>query len=102
MSKDDIPPSCGIIIRTRGFGQFSMHPFTHFEGNITDAEVSHYTSLIEGIAYLLAESPEMFVSLGDLVLENAELSGVSVEFEPDEELLEAIHDSTIIPFKKKH
>lgn len=98
MTKDnEIPEACGVFVVPMNFGQFTLKPFSTLnEKMMSEEEIDHYEALVEGISYMIAENAQFLVSLGQILIERME---DQIEFEADEELVNAINESKIIPFK---
>lgn len=99
MNKID-EPICGIYIIPQGPREFIVRPFNALGEDFPAQELTKYQDLLSGLAYQLDEAPTFFMNLGGLLRELYESEG-DVVFEADEELLDAIQESKIIPFDKK-
>lgn len=97
--KDKDPIACGIFVTPVDDTGFNLSAFSNLVGNVSEEEVEHYEALIEGIGYMIQNNPFFFVDLGNMILDQAE---VQIEFEPADELEQAIAESKIIPFNKKN
>ena len=93
-------PVCGIYIIPQGPREFIVRPFNALGEDFPAKEHIGYQDLLMGLAYQLDEAPTFFMNLGGLLRELYESEG-DVVFEADEELLDAIQESKIIPFNKK-
>jgi hypothetical protein len=91
---------CGIYIIPQGPREFIVRPFNALGEDFPEKEHTGYQDLLMGLAYQLDEAPTFFMNLGGLLRELYESEG-DVVFEADEELLDAIQESKIIPFNKK-
>lgn len=99
MNKSD-EPVCGIYIIPQGPHEFIVRPFNALGQDFPAKELIGYQDLVMGLAYQLDEAPTFFMNLGGLLRELHDSEG-GVVFEADEELLDAIEESKIIPFNKK-
>ena len=99
MNKID-EPVCGIYIIPQGHKEFIVRPFNALGADFPANELVAYQDLLTGLAYQLDEAPTFYMNLGGLLRELFENQS-EIEFEADEELLEAIAESTVIPFNKK-
>jgi hypothetical protein len=97
--KDKDPIACGIFVTPVDHIGFNLETFSNLEGNVSEEEVEHYEALIEGISYMIRSNPFFFVDLGNMLLDQAEME---IEFEPADELTQAIAESNVIPFNKKN
>ena len=93
-------PVCGIYIIPQGPHEFIVRPFNALGEDFPAKELIGYQDLLTGLSYQLDEAPTFFMNLGGLLRELYESEG-DVVFEADEELLDAIEESKIIPFNKK-
>lgn len=93
-------PVCGIYIIPQGPREFTVRPFNALGEDFPAQELIGYQDLLTGLAYHLDETPTFFMNIGGLLRELYESEG-DVVFEADEELLDAIQESKIIPFNKK-
>lgn len=99
MSTNEDTTACGLFIIPMPQGQFTLRPFSTLEGQVSEDEQYHYEALVEGLAYMISENPYFLVSLGSMLIERAE---DEIVFEPEDELLDAVAESKIVPFNKKH
>jgi len=97
--KDKDPIACGIFVTPVDHIGFNLSAFSNLEGNVSEEEADHYEALIEGIGYMIRSNPLFFVDLGNMLLDQAEME---IEFEPSDELEQAIAESKVIPFNKKN
>ena len=97
--KDKDPIACGIFVTPVDHTGFNLSAFSNLEGNVSEEEADHYEALIEGIGYMIRSNPFFFVDLGNMLLDQAEME---IEFEPADELTQAIAEAKIIPFNKKN
>ena len=97
--KDKDPIACGIFVTPVDHTGFNLSAFSNLEGNVSEEEAEHYEALIEGIGYMIQNNPFFFVDLGNMLLDQAEME---IEFEPADELEQAIAEAKIIPFNKKN
>ena len=65
-----------------------------------EEDANRYEEMIYGLMHIASEGYEYLTSVGKIILENERSN--SVEFEADEELLDAIAESKIIPFNRKN
>ena len=97
--KDKDPIACGIFVTPVDHTGFNLSAFSNLEGNVSEEEADHYEALIEGIGYMIRSNPFFFVDLGNMLLDQAEME---IEFEPADELEQAIAEAKVIPFNKKN
>ena len=97
--KDKDPIACGIFVTPVDHTGFNLSAFSNLEGNVSEEEADHYEALIEGISYMIQNNPFFFVDLGNMILDQAEME---IEFEPADELEQAIAEAKVIPFNKKN
>ena len=97
--KDKDPIACGIFVTPVDHTGFNLSAFSNLEGNVSEEEADHYEALIEGIGYMIRSNPFFFVDLGSMLLDQVEME---IEFEPADELEQAIAEAKIIPFNKKN
>lgn len=97
--KDKLPPRvCGVFLIPRGYGQFSLQAFNDLGDSVSASEHDHYNQIIEGAAHIIAEGAEYLRTVGEVIQDQRDMQ---IDFEADEELLDAIAESTVIPFNKK-
>jgi hypothetical protein len=97
--KDKDPIACGLFVTPVDHTGFNLSAFSNLEGNVSEEEADHYEALIEGIGYMIRSNPFFFVDLGNMILDQSEME---IEFEPADELEQAIAEAKIIPFNKKN
>ena len=97
--KDKDPIACGIFVTPVDHTGFNLSAFSNLVGNVSEEEVEHYEALIEGIGYMIQNNPFFFVDLGNMILDQSEME---IEFEPADELEQAIAEAKVIPFNKKN
>ncbi len=97
--KDKDPIACGIFVTPVDHTGFNLSAFSNLEGNVSEEEADHYEALLEGIGYMIRSNPFFFVDLGNMLLDQAEME---IEFEPADELEQAIAEAKVIPFNKKN
>jgi hypothetical protein len=97
--KEKLPPRvCGIYLIPKGYGQFSIQAFNDLGDSVSASEYDHYNQMIEGAAHIIMEGSEYLRTVGELIQDTRDMQ---IDFEADEELLDAIAESTVIPFNKK-
>lgn len=97
--KEKLPPRvCGIYLVPKGYGQFSIQAFNDLGDSVSASEYEHYNQMIEGAAHIIMEGSEYLRTVGELIQDQRDMQ---IDFEADEELLDAIAESTVIPFNKK-
>jgi len=97
--KEKLPPRvCGIYLIPKGYGQFSIQAFNDLGDSVSASEYNHYNQMIEGAAHIIMEGSEYLRTVGELIQDQRDMQ---IDFEADEELLDAIAESTVIPFNKK-
>ena len=97
--KDKDPIACGLFLTPVDHTGFNLSAFSNLAGNVSDEEADHYEALIEGIGYMVQSNPFFFVDLGNMILDQSEME---IEFEPADELEQAIAEAKVIPFNKKN
>ena len=93
---DDVPNACGIFLIPHGYGQYTLRPFNHLDRSVSAEEWERYDALVEGIAYMLSEGSLFLTTLGETIKAQQENE---IEFEADEDLLDAIAEAKVVPFK---
>jgi hypothetical protein len=97
--KEKLPPRvCGIYLIPKGYCQFSIQAFNDLGDSVSASEYDHYNQMIEGAAHIIMEGSEYLRTVGELIQDQRDMQ---IDFEADEELLDAIAESTVIPFNKK-
>ena len=97
--KDKLQPRvCGIFLIPKGYGQFTLEIFNDLGDSVSATESEHYSQIVEGAAHIISEGHEYLRTVGILIQDQRDMQ---IDFEADEELLDAIAESTVIPFNKK-
>lgn len=99
MTETPIHPACGIMMEPEEYGTFRLRPFSHLSDSVSPEEREFYENIVQGLAHQISHSVEALESVGAMLRELAE---PEFGFEPDDELKEAIRDSKVVPFDKKH
>ena len=99
MSEDDVPQACGIFLIPLDGDSFTIRPFNNLHATLGEDEADRYEELVYGLMHIASEGYEYLTSVGKIVLENERSE--EIEFEPEDELIDAIAESKIIPFNRK-
>tara|TARA_B100000963_G_C22481392_1_gene604876 strand:- start:87 stop:392 length:306 start_codon:yes stop_codon:yes gene_type:complete len=101
MSTEEIPKACGVFIIPLEDGTgFSVRNFNGLWDTLPDEESEQYEALVYGLMHIATEGFEFLTSIGKIILENER--NEQIEFEADDELIDAIAESKIIPFNRKN
>lgn len=106
MKYTDLPSDAmGLIIHILDDGDIGVTVMHNLSDDFDEEDAEPYLDLLNGINMILGHTPELFQMYGSIarmlktVLEEDESE---IEFEPDEELLKAIKERNVVPFKKPH
>tara|TARA_R110000868_G_scaffold3443_1_gene22171 strand:+ start:2273 stop:2593 length:321 start_codon:yes stop_codon:yes gene_type:complete len=101
MNPDDLPTdSMALIITVSEDGGLDVSSLFNFGEDWSAEDVSAMVNLMNGLTLITQNAPE-YLELSGIALSSLadKEDGPVIEFEPAEELLEAIRDRKIIPFK---
>jgi hypothetical protein len=105
MKYSDLPlNSMGIVIHLEEEGGFGVTVMNNISEDWSEEEAEPYLDILNGLNMVLTNGYDMlgmYGALGRVVKDYIEGDGPEIEFEPDEELLQAIEDRKVVPFNKK-
>lgn len=105
MKYSDLPTDAmGIVIHLEEDGGFGVTVMHNLSDDWSEEEAEPYLDILNGLNMVLTNGYEMlgmYGALGRIVKDYIENDGPEIEFEPDEELLQAIEDRKVVPFNKK-
>jgi hypothetical protein len=91
-----------LLMRVLEDGDLRVIVGRKFDEAMPEDEYLYYMDLLNGLNMILSTAPAMVMHFGTLarnVAEYEEQDGIA--FEPDEELLEAIAESKVVPLKDR-
>ena len=90
-----------IKIRCEVDGYVEVTVEHHLSDELPEEDIESYLDLLNGLNLMLKHHPEFIAMHGFMARSLAELNADEVQFEPSEELLEAIASGNVISMDKK-
>ena len=90
-----------IKIRCQVDGYVEVTVEHHLSDELPEEDIESYLDLLNGLNLVLKHHPEFIAMHGFMARSLAELNADEIQFEPSEELLEAIASGNVISMDKK-
>jgi hypothetical protein len=99
--KDLEPDTLLLRLRILDDGEVEVFSGHNITDDVSEEQAHFYIDMLNGLQTMMESATEHVVMIGTFLrtINNLQQS-TEIEFEPDEELLEALKDKKVIPFSK--